>query len=143
MVFCAANQKQGVRSLNLVDWFSDSQILFVLTLQDNSEVYSTASEMDNSAHESVVGAVLRASDKMPVNTETVKGYDFNNGLDYGALLASYKYSGFQATNFGKALEEVNKMVSDYTLGLWVLVFAWLPKARVKRRTSHGPSLIQL
>ena len=41
----------------------------------------------------------------------VKGYDFNKGVDYHALLQSYKYSGFQATNFGLAVEEINKMIS--------------------------------
>ena len=41
----------------------------------------------------------------------VKGYDFNQGVDYHALLQSYKYSGFQATNFGLAVEEINKMIS--------------------------------
>ena len=91
-------------------------VLFTRYITAKFTVY-TVSEMDNCAPESVVDVVLRGSDKMPENTETVKGYDFNNGLDYGALLASYRYSGFQATNFGKALEEINKMVSDYTLGL--------------------------
>ena len=41
----------------------------------------------------------------------VKGYDFNQGVDYHALLQSYKYSGFQATNFGLAVEEINKMIN--------------------------------
>ena len=47
---------------------------------------------------------------MPEGSETVRGYDFNNGLDYHELLKSYKRSGFQALNFGKAVEEINKMV---------------------------------
>ena len=47
---------------------------------------------------------------MPEGSETVRGYDFNNGLDYHELLRSYKRSGFQALNFGKAVEEINKMV---------------------------------
>ena len=40
----------------------------------------------------------------------VKGYDFNQGVDHHALLQSYKFSGFQATNFGLAVEEINKMI---------------------------------
>ena len=49
------------------------------------------------------------------------GYDFNKGVDYHALLQSYKYSGFQATNFGLAVEEINKMISKrYTS--WSLRF---------------------
>ena len=69
--------------------------------------------MDTSAPEVAVDAVLKASAKMPEGSETVKGYDFNNGLDYAALLATYKYSGFQATNFGKAVDEINNMVGKY------------------------------
>lgn len=69
--------------------------------------------MNNSAPEIAVEAVLKASEKMPIDSETVKGYDFNNGLDYSALLASYKLSGFQATNFGKAVDEINNMVGEY------------------------------
>ena len=53
---------------------------------------------------------------MPEGSETVRGYDFNNGLDYHQLLMSYKRTGFQALNFGKAVEEINKMVGfDFTL----------------------------
>lgn len=52
------------------------------------------------------------SEKMPEGSEIVKGYDFNRGLDYDALMATYKSSGFQATNFGKAVEEINKMVKE-------------------------------
>lgn len=38
------------------------------------------------------------------------GYDFNNGIDYEQLLSVYRYSGFQATNFGLSVEQINKMV---------------------------------
>lgn len=41
----------------------------------------------------------------------VSGYDFNNGVDYNKILNSYLTTGFQATNFGKAIQEINKMVS--------------------------------
>ena len=51
----------------------------------------------------------------------VKGFDFNNTLkendaktspvDYDGLLNSFKNSGFQATSFGKAVDEINKMVN--------------------------------
>lgn len=62
--------------------------------------------------EIAVNAVLKASEKMPEGSQTVKGYDFNDGLDYSALLATYKKSGFQATNFGKAVDEINNMVGN-------------------------------
>ena len=39
-----------------------------------------------------------------------KGYDFNNGLDYDALLSSMVTLGFQATNLGLAMEYANEMV---------------------------------
>lgn len=55
-------------------------------------------------------AVLFSSTPMPEGSVTVRGYDFNKGVDYSALLATYKTSGFQATNFGLAVEEINKMV---------------------------------
>jgi len=56
-------------------------------------------------------AVLVASGELPVEPVEVKGYDFNEGIDYHKLLQSYRTSGFQATNFGKAVEEINKMVN--------------------------------
>ncbi|XP_012282074.1 probable deoxyhypusine synthase [Orussus abietinus] len=59
----------------------------------------------------VKDAVLKHSTPLPPNTPTVKGYDWNQGLDYGALLATYKTSGFQATNFGLAVDEVRKMLA--------------------------------
>lgn len=55
-------------------------------------------------------AVLIASTKVPDDTPVVIGYDWNNGIDYHKLFSSYQNSGFQATNFGKAVNEINKMV---------------------------------
>ena len=55
-------------------------------------------------------AVLQLSEEMPQDTPKVKGYDFNSGIHYEELLESYLFSGFQATNFGLAVEEINKMV---------------------------------
>lgn len=57
-----------------------------------------------------VDAVLVHSEAMPEGSETVKGYDFNQGVDHHELLKTFRYSGFQATNFGLAVEEINKMV---------------------------------
>lgn len=56
-------------------------------------------------------AVLVHSSPLPADTPTVKGYDWNRGIDYHALLSSYKYSGFQARNFGLAVEEIQKMIA--------------------------------
>ena len=40
----------------------------------------------------------------------VKGYDLNNGIDYEKILAGYMNTGFQATAFGEAVVEINRMV---------------------------------
>lgn len=56
-------------------------------------------------------SVLAASSKIADDTPIVAGYDFNNGIKYDEILQSYLTSGFQATNFGKAVEEINKMVN--------------------------------
>lgn len=55
-------------------------------------------------------AVLTKSVKLPDQTPEVAGYNWDNGINYDQLLKSYLYSGFQATNFGKAVDEINKMV---------------------------------
>ena len=56
-------------------------------------------------------AVLRPSHNMPegVNLE-VRGYDFNQGVDYEALLNSYACTGFQATHFARAVNVLNAVV---------------------------------
>lgn len=56
-------------------------------------------------------AVLVKSEKIPQEVGTVKGYDFNDGVNYHKLLQSYARSGFQASNFGHAVEQIDKMVS--------------------------------
>lgn len=56
-------------------------------------------------------AVLVRSDPMPEDAVAVRGYDFSGHLDYHLLLQSFRTTGFQATNFGLAVQEINKMVS--------------------------------
>ena len=46
------------------------------------------------------------------DTAHVKGYDFEKGVDYSAILDSYLNSGFQATNMGLAIDEINRMVCN-------------------------------
>lgn len=57
-------------------------------------------------------SVLVESEKLPEDTPIAGGYDWNAGssIDYDRLLSSYKTTGFQATNFGKAVDEINKMI---------------------------------
>ena len=61
----------------------------------------------------VQNAVLVKSDPMPAEfSREVAGYEFAPGaVDYHALLQSFRTSGFQATNFGLAVEQINEMVS--------------------------------
>uniref|UniRef100_H2Z3N0 deoxyhypusine synthase n=1 Tax=Ciona savignyi TaxID=51511 RepID=H2Z3N0_CIOSA len=63
------------------------------------------------AQATVMSNVLMASSEMPEGSVKVQGYDFNDGIDYDKILAAYTYSGFQSTNFGRAVEEINKMIA--------------------------------
>ncbi|CAG0882150.1 unnamed protein product [Cyprideis torosa] len=69
--------------------------------------------------------VFMKSEPLPGSTPKVQGYDFNDGIDHHKLLSSYRLSGFQATNFGKAVEEILKMLEcrdtplDKTNGDWM------------------------
>ena len=40
----------------------------------------------------------------------MSGYDFENGLNWDALFETYKHVGFQATNVGLAIEQINEML---------------------------------
>ncbi|XP_074059593.1 deoxyhypusine synthase [Macrotis lagotis] len=55
-------------------------------------------------------AVLRRSAALPAGAVPVRGYDFNRGLDYGALLRAFGTTGFQATSFGRAVQQVHAMI---------------------------------
>ncbi|OMJ17476.1 Deoxyhypusine synthase [Smittium culicis] len=54
-------------------------------------------------------AVFVISDEIPTS-QVVKGYDFSDGLDYKKLLESYMTTGFQATNYARAVQIVNNML---------------------------------
>ena len=41
---------------------------------------------------------------------SIKGYDFNKGIDYEKILDSYGSTGIQASNFAKAVEIINEMI---------------------------------
>ena len=77
---------------------------------------------------SVRDAVLLKSTNLE-GCAKVGGYDFNKGLDYEALLESFAVTGFQATSFGSAVAEINRMVCHAPLlhmKLWVvcIVSTW-------------------
>jgi len=42
----------------------------------------------------------------------IKGYDFNNGIDYKKIIKSFQTTGFQASHFSKAISITNKMIKD-------------------------------
>lgn len=67
-------------------------------------------------------AVLIKSKQLPSETPIVKGYEWNDGVDYDRLFNSYKNCGFQATNFGKAIDEINKMVCSVHFSSFFFLF---------------------
>jgi deoxyhypusine synthase len=44
----------------------------------------------------------------------IKGYDFDDGVDYGEIVRSFASTGFQASQLAKAIEIANKMIKDNT-----------------------------
>lgn len=70
--------------------------------------------MAHSSHtlpSSVNEAVLKKTTNLSHLEDKVVGYEWNQGVDYNKLLDSYLYTGFQATNFGLAVKEINKMIN--------------------------------
>nr|XP_018898363.1 PREDICTED: probable deoxyhypusine synthase [Bemisia tabaci] len=70
----------------------------------------SSSEVKGGEVNAAKSAVFVSSSSMPNDTPIVTGYSWDKGLDYEGLLATYKHCGFQATNFGLAVEEINKML---------------------------------
>lgn len=58
----------------------------------------------------IPGDMYRKVDPLPEDLPLVKGYNFNQGVDYRALLKSYLNTGLQATNVGVAIQLINAMV---------------------------------
>ena len=51
------------------------------------------------------------SSSKELHTPTIKGYDFNQGVNYEEIFKSYATTGFQASHLHKAIGLVNKMIS--------------------------------
>ena len=47
-----------------------------------------------------------------INGVKIKGYDFNNGLNYGETIKGFKSVGFQASHFSKAVEITREMIDN-------------------------------
>jgi len=58
--------------------------------------------------EEVEKKILEIMDKSKeLHTPTVKGYDFNKGVNYEEIFKSYATTGLQATHLSRAIELVN------------------------------------
>uniref|UniRef100_H3CCA9 Deoxyhypusine synthase n=2 Tax=Tetraodon nigroviridis TaxID=99883 RepID=H3CCA9_TETNG len=55
-------------------------------------------------------AVLKPSCDLPEDLPKIRGYDFNQGVDFQAVLKSYLTTGFQASRLGLAIQEINHMI---------------------------------
>eukprot|EP00897_Mesotaenium_endlicherianum_P006260 jgi/Mesen1/5662/ME000286S04869 len=78
----------------------------VLQLQKPADKVPEAASAPKDAQE----AVFKASEQLPSSTPIIRGYDFSKGVDHAALLQSLAVTGFQASNLGQAITEVNRMV---------------------------------
>lgn len=58
-------------------------------------------------------AVLKPSCDLPEDLPKIRGYDFNQGVDFQAMLKSYLTTGFQASRLSLAIQEINHMVVKY------------------------------
>ena len=67
-------------------------------------------------------AVLVPSGDLPVEPIEVKGYEFNDGTDYGRILKSFGTTGFQATHFARAVNEINRMVYNTLTSITLFYF---------------------
>lgn len=76
----------------------------------SADVREDKNENESAIAEKVKQNVLVESNNLPDGTPTVKGYDWNGGINYKALLSTYRHCGFQATNFGLAVEEIMNML---------------------------------
>lgn len=80
--------------------------------------------MSTLANELAQEAVLKKTcdDTSIYLKEQVRGYDWSDGVNYEKLLKTYCRSGFQATNFGLAVEEIHRMIECRSLLLTKEIF---------------------
>jgi deoxyhypusine synthase len=55
-------------------------------------------------------SVLKKSEHIR-SMEVIKGYDFNEGVNYSKMFSNYQSMGFQASAIGKGIEIINKMIN--------------------------------
>nr|CAD7417512.1 unnamed protein product [Timema poppensis] len=117
----ADNYLVGVCTSTLAGVGADNYLVGVCTSTlagvsaDNDLVgVCTSTLADVSADNDLVGVCTSTLAGVGANTDTNNidtCYDWNRGVNYSKLLETFRYSGFQATNFGLAVEEINKMWS--------------------------------
>jgi len=71
----------------------------------NQEVNDKIAQLVTDAFDAVMEI-----DAQVINPTVVKGYNFENGVNYDHLFSAFKTTGFQATNVGLAIDEINKMI---------------------------------
>jgi len=71
-----------------------------------SEQVQASSDKERQARDNL----LRKSEE--VKGKSVKGYDFNKGVDYPKLLESFSTTGYQASNFYHAKEIIQMMIDN-------------------------------
>ncbi|CAL8306131.1 unnamed protein product [Merluccius merluccius] len=64
----------------------------------------------DSAVSAAMKLILKPSADILLDMPKIRGYDFNKGVDHQALLQSYMTTGFQASNMGLAINEINRMI---------------------------------
>ena len=55
--------------------------------------------------------ILKKSEE-PKDLPNVKGYNFDEGINFDKIIDSYSTTGYQATNLVKAIKIINKMIED-------------------------------
>lgn len=82
----------------------------MLCVDHHANVLLFVAQMADRAPSVATEAVLKPSCELPEDMPKIKGYDFNQGIDLEALLKSYLTTGFQASSFSLAVQEINRMV---------------------------------
>ncbi|CRG95645.1 deoxyhypusine synthase, putative [Plasmodium gallinaceum] len=81
------------------------------------EINKIKSESDNdestdekNSISDAMSSVFVKSTKIPDNIDVVKGINFDKEINIHEFINHYKYMGFQATNLGIGIDEINKMI---------------------------------
>lgn len=78
----------------------------------SAETATAVTPQEGNLGMAAAGLVLIKSEDMPAGTAVVRGHDFDTGgCDLDSILASYRTTGFQATNLALAIDEINKMLA--------------------------------